>query len=54
TLDALEAIGPDIVVAGHCTGWKAIHRIAARLLEAFVPSNVGTRLCFGSSGLEDR
>lgn len=48
TLAALEAIGPDFIVAGHCTGWKAMQQIAARLPSAYVPSSVGTQLHFGA------
>jgi 7,8-dihydropterin-6-yl-methyl-4-(beta-D-ribofuranosyl)aminobenzene 5'-phosphate synthase len=46
TVDELVAIGPDYVVPGHCTGWKAIHSIAARLPDAYIQSNVGTTLHF--------
>lgn len=47
TLDALDAIQPDVIVAGHCTGWKAMQQIAARLPRAYIPSSVGTQLWFG-------
>ena len=43
TVDALAALAPDVVVPAHCTGWKAVHAIAARLPDAFVPNSVGTR-----------
>lgn len=46
TLAALETIQPDVIVAGHCTGWKALQQIAARFPEAYVPSSVGTRISF--------
>jgi 7,8-dihydropterin-6-yl-methyl-4-(beta-D-ribofuranosyl)aminobenzene 5'-phosphate synthase len=49
TLDALEAMQPDVIVAGHCTGWKAQQRLATRLPDAYVPSSVGTQLWFGTS-----
>jgi len=26
----------------HCTGWKAVHRLAAALPGAFIPNAVGT------------
>ena len=44
TLDELEAIGPDWVVPGHCTGWRAQHELARRMPDAYVQTSVGTRL----------
>jgi 7,8-dihydropterin-6-yl-methyl-4-(beta-D-ribofuranosyl)aminobenzene 5'-phosphate synthase len=46
TVDALSAIGPDVVVPGHCTGWKAANLIVSRLPQTYIQSNVGTRLHF--------
>lgn len=46
TVDALADLQPDVVVPGHCTGWKAIHAIARRMPHAFVQTCVGTRLHF--------
>jgi 7,8-dihydropterin-6-yl-methyl-4-(beta-D-ribofuranosyl)aminobenzene 5'-phosphate synthase len=46
TLDELVAIGPDWVVPGHCTGWRAQHELARRLPAAYVQTSVGTRLRF--------
>jgi 7,8-dihydropterin-6-yl-methyl-4-(beta-D-ribofuranosyl)aminobenzene 5'-phosphate synthase len=48
TLDELAAIGPAVVVPGHCTGWRATHLLAARLPEAYVQTSVGTRLMFAA------
>lgn len=42
TVTALAALGPDLVVPAHCTGWRAQHRLAAALPDAFVPNSVGT------------
>lgn len=42
TLTALEAWEPELVVAGHCTGWKAQHHLGARLPSAFVPGASGS------------
>jgi 7,8-dihydropterin-6-yl-methyl-4-(beta-D-ribofuranosyl)aminobenzene 5'-phosphate synthase len=42
TVDALTVLAPDVVVPAHCTGWRAQHRLAAALPEAFVPNAVGT------------
>ena len=43
TIAALVAESPAIVVPAHCTGWKAVHRLASELPDAFVPNSVGTR-----------
>ncbi len=42
TVDALAHLAPDLIVPAHCTGWRAQHRLAAALPEAFVPNAVGT------------
>lgn len=42
TLDALGSWAPDLVVPGHCTGWKAQHALAARMPGAFVPGSSGS------------
>jgi 7,8-dihydropterin-6-yl-methyl-4-(beta-D-ribofuranosyl)aminobenzene 5'-phosphate synthase len=46
TIEQLKQIGPDIVVPGHCTGWKAVHQIARLLPESYVPTSVGTQILF--------
>ena len=46
TIEELTRIGPDIIVPGHCTGWKATHALARRLPEAYVQTSVGTQLHF--------
>jgi 7,8-dihydropterin-6-yl-methyl-4-(beta-D-ribofuranosyl)aminobenzene 5'-phosphate synthase len=46
TVDALCGLEPQVVVPGHCTGWRAANQIVTRLPEAYVQSNVGTRLHF--------
>ena len=48
TLDELVAIEPDLVVAGHCTGWRATHHLSKRLPTAYSASNVGTTFIFSS------
>jgi 7,8-dihydropterin-6-yl-methyl-4-(beta-D-ribofuranosyl)aminobenzene 5'-phosphate synthase len=48
TLNALKAIAPQLVMPGHCTGWKAIHAFAREFPEAFVHGSVGTRLVIES------
>jgi 7,8-dihydropterin-6-yl-methyl-4-(beta-D-ribofuranosyl)aminobenzene 5'-phosphate synthase len=44
TVAALKALGPRLIMPGHCTGWKATHQLARELADAYVPSSVGTRL----------
>ncbi len=46
TVAAIEPLAPDVIVPGHCTGWKAIHEISRRMPQAFVPTAVGTTLRF--------
>lgn len=42
TVEALAALGPELIVPSHCTGWRAAHEIARALPGAFVPNSVGT------------
>jgi 7,8-dihydropterin-6-yl-methyl-4-(beta-D-ribofuranosyl)aminobenzene 5'-phosphate synthase len=42
TCDGLAALAPDVIVPA-CTGWKAVHALAARFPSAFIPNSVGTR-----------
>jgi 7,8-dihydropterin-6-yl-methyl-4-(beta-D-ribofuranosyl)aminobenzene 5'-phosphate synthase len=44
TVDALAQLSPALLVPAHCTGWRAIHRIATRLPNAFVIGAVGTTI----------
>jgi len=46
TVQELVSFSPDVVVPGHCTGWKAVHSVAAALPTAYVSSNVGTTYRF--------
>lgn len=43
-VDALAGFSPEVVMPGHCTGWRATHAIAAAFPKAFIQSSVGTRL----------
>jgi 7,8-dihydropterin-6-yl-methyl-4-(beta-D-ribofuranosyl)aminobenzene 5'-phosphate synthase len=43
TCDALLELAPNWIVPGHCTGWRAVHALAAVLPDAFLQSSVGTR-----------
>ena len=47
TINELVTIGPDIIVPGHCTGWKATHELARQLPDAYIQTSVGTKLHFG-------
>jgi 7,8-dihydropterin-6-yl-methyl-4-(beta-D-ribofuranosyl)aminobenzene 5'-phosphate synthase len=43
TCEALAAFAPSVIVPTHCTGFRAIHRLATLLPDAFIQSSVGTR-----------
>ena len=43
TVAELAAEAPAVVIPAHCTGWKAVHAVAAEMPEAFVANSVGTR-----------
>ena len=49
TISELAAIGPQVIVPGHCTGWKATHELARQLPDAYLQTSVGTRLHFSST-----
>ena len=42
TCEALADLSPEVLVPTHCTGWKAIHALAARIPDAFIQNSVGT------------
>ncbi len=44
TVAALQQIGPQYLMPGHCTGWFAIHQIATALPQSFIANSVGTTL----------
>jgi 7,8-dihydropterin-6-yl-methyl-4-(beta-D-ribofuranosyl)aminobenzene 5'-phosphate synthase len=44
TVAAFDELSPSLLVPAHCTGWKAVHKLAARFPEAFVQSAVGTTI----------
>ncbi len=46
TVDALRALAPQMIVPGHCTGWKAQQALAAALPDAYVHNSVGTTYLF--------
>jgi len=49
TIAELAKIAPDVIVPGHCTGWKANSELISKLPEAYIPTSVGTRLHFDSN-----
>jgi len=44
TVAALAELSPSLLVPAHCTGWRAVHRLATRFPDAFVMSTVGTTI----------
>jgi len=42
TVAALTDLAPDLLVPGHCTGWRAQHALAASLPDTWVQSSAGT------------
>jgi 7,8-dihydropterin-6-yl-methyl-4-(beta-D-ribofuranosyl)aminobenzene 5'-phosphate synthase len=42
TVDALTEAAPDLLVPGHCTGWRAQHALQAALPDAWVQGSSGT------------
>ena len=42
TCAALAGLRPRVLVPAHCTGWRAVHSIAARFPDAFIQNSVGT------------
>jgi 7,8-dihydropterin-6-yl-methyl-4-(beta-D-ribofuranosyl)aminobenzene 5'-phosphate synthase len=44
TVAAFAELKPDLLMPAHCTGWKAVHRLAAGFPDAFVQSAVGTTI----------
>ena len=42
TVDALAGLAPDLVVPGHCTGWRAQHALAAAMPDAWVAGSSGS------------
>ena len=42
TIDALTLMAPELVVPGHCTGWRAQHALAAAMPEAWTAGSSGS------------
>ncbi|WP_316781485.1 hypothetical protein [Streptomyces sasae] len=45
---ALTELAPELIVPGHCTGWRAQHALAAALPDAWVQTSVGTTYTLGA------
>ena len=44
TIEGLKEINPGLIVAGHCTGFRALTKLAAAFPDSFMVSCVGTRV----------
>jgi 7,8-dihydropterin-6-yl-methyl-4-(beta-D-ribofuranosyl)aminobenzene 5'-phosphate synthase len=44
TVEAFSELAPGLLAPAHCTGWKAVHRLASEFPEAFVMPTVGTTI----------
>jgi 7,8-dihydropterin-6-yl-methyl-4-(beta-D-ribofuranosyl)aminobenzene 5'-phosphate synthase len=42
TVQAFGELAPELLMPAHCTGWKAVHLLAQRFPDQFVPCAVGT------------
>lgn len=47
TIDALQALAPDVVVPMHCSGANFIEAMRRRMPDELVTTNVGSRFTFG-------
>jgi len=48
TIQNLEELNPDVLLAGHCTGWKAKAALAETFKFTFQPLAVGGKYIFNS------
>jgi 7,8-dihydropterin-6-yl-methyl-4-(beta-D-ribofuranosyl)aminobenzene 5'-phosphate synthase len=44
TVRAFDELCAALILPAHCTGWKAVHQLAARFPDTFVQSTVGTTI----------
>jgi 7,8-dihydropterin-6-yl-methyl-4-(beta-D-ribofuranosyl)aminobenzene 5'-phosphate synthase len=49
TVAALTDLAPDLLVPGHCTGWRAQHTLAAALPDSWIQGSSGTRYMLAAS-----
>jgi 7,8-dihydropterin-6-yl-methyl-4-(beta-D-ribofuranosyl)aminobenzene 5'-phosphate synthase len=47
TIQGLKELNPGIIIAGHCTGFKALTQLALNFPDNFMVSCVGTKLMIG-------
>jgi 7,8-dihydropterin-6-yl-methyl-4-(beta-D-ribofuranosyl)aminobenzene 5'-phosphate synthase len=47
TIDGLKEINPKLLLAGHCTGFKALTQLALAFPDTFMVSCVGTKVMIG-------
>jgi 7,8-dihydropterin-6-yl-methyl-4-(beta-D-ribofuranosyl)aminobenzene 5'-phosphate synthase len=47
TIQGLKELDPKIILAGHCTGFKALTQLALNFPDTFMVSCVGTKLMIG-------
>jgi 7,8-dihydropterin-6-yl-methyl-4-(beta-D-ribofuranosyl)aminobenzene 5'-phosphate synthase len=47
TIQDIIALHPDVVMPGHCTGWRAMHLLSQKIPDAYVQPSVGTQINFG-------
>ena len=43
TCEAIAELALEVIVPAHCTGWRAVHALAARFPDAFIQNTGGTR-----------
>jgi 7,8-dihydropterin-6-yl-methyl-4-(beta-D-ribofuranosyl)aminobenzene 5'-phosphate synthase len=48
TIQGLKELAPEVILAGHCTGFKALTQLALHFPDTFMVSCVGTKLMIGS------
>ncbi len=48
TIQGLQELDPKVILAGHCTGFKALTQLALSFPDTFMVSCVGTKLMIGA------
>jgi 7,8-dihydropterin-6-yl-methyl-4-(beta-D-ribofuranosyl)aminobenzene 5'-phosphate synthase len=44
TIQGLKELDPELIIAGHCTGFRALTKLAAAFPDNFMVSCVGTKV----------
>ena len=44
TIDGLKELDPELIIAGHCTGFRALTKLAVAFPDNFMVSCVGTKV----------